>query len=183
VLVRIRFKHGVKSYEIIYRLLKELYSVYGRRLSIVDLTYGYGRFYRLSRHLISKLVGVDVVRYDWEVVPDVFYQMDCRVFVSKVLRGELSIEPDLIVVDPPWSHEKRGVMARKIGISNMPYHIKDIDSTTIINTAVKLAKHYSVPLLYRYKEALNYNHIILAEAEVKIIRNTGKVFYGICLVS
>jgi hypothetical protein len=66
-----RYKHGVKSYEIVKRLLSYIYA--GRPLNVVDLTYGVGRFYRESKHLIGRIVAVDIRRYEWEVEPTVFY--------------------------------------------------------------------------------------------------------------
>ena len=54
----LRYRHGVKSYEIVKRLLG--YISAGRPLNIVDLTYGVGRFYRLSRPMIGRIVAVDI---------------------------------------------------------------------------------------------------------------------------
>jgi len=96
----IRYRHGVKSYEIVRKLLGYVYN--GRPLSIVDLTFGAGRFYRLSRGMIGRIIAVDIARHRWEVEPTVFYQMDCRVFVDMALRGEIALgDVDLVVVDPP----------------------------------------------------------------------------------
>jgi hypothetical protein len=147
----------------------------------VDLTYGVGRFYRLSRSMIGRIVAVDIRKHEWEVEPTIFYQMDCRVFVDKVLNGEIELgDVDIVVVDPPWSHEKRGVMAREAGISRQPYHLKGTDSKSIIHAALRLSEALGKPLLYRYREPLPCNHLVLAVAEVKMTYNKGKIYYGIC---
>jgi hypothetical protein len=175
----IRYRHGVKSYEIVQRLLGYIYA--GRPLSIVDLTFGVGRFYRLSRSMIGKIVAVDIERYRWEVEPTVFYQMDCRIFVDRVLKGEIYLgDVDIIVVDPPWSSEKRGVRPKRTGISNQPYHMSGINSKSIVQAAIRLSRTLSKPLLYRYKEPLPCRHIIRAVTEVKIMYNKGYIHYGIC---
>jgi hypothetical protein len=173
------FKHGVKSYEIIRYLVDSVFT--GRSdLIVIDLTYGLGRFYRLVRSRIKELVGVDIVKHDWEVTPDKFYLMDCRKFVSQVIKGMIQVnKPDLIVVDPPWSSEKRGRFPRSTGVSNMPYHM-NTDSKLIIRVAVELAKHLNTSLLYRYSDMLNYEHIIHVISEVKMMGNVGRVHYGIC---
>jgi hypothetical protein len=79
-----------------------------------------------------------------------------------------------------YIHEKRGNIAQQIGISSMPYHLKHVDSKSIIDAALQLAKHLNTLLLYRYKEPLKCKHIIMAKAEVKIIRNKGVIYYGVC---
>jgi len=180
----VRVRHGVKSFEIVDLLLSKVFPNRGD-LVVVDLTYGYGRFYRLARKRIEYIIGVDIEKHEWEVAPSIFYQMPCQVFVEKVIRNEIVLpsKVNLVVVDPPWSHEKRGKIAQQIGVSSMPYHLKHIDSRSIIDAATKLAKHLSTLLLYRYKEPLSCKHIIMAKAEVKIIRNKGVVHYGVCIFS
>jgi hypothetical protein len=67
--VTLVFRHGVRSYEIIDVLLSKLFP--GRAdLVVVDLTYGVGRFYRLCRGRIARLIAVDTVKHVWEVEPD-----------------------------------------------------------------------------------------------------------------
>ncbi|MCC6024534.1 MAG: hypothetical protein LM600_07530 [Thaumarchaeota archaeon] len=177
----LRVKHGVKSHKIVNTLLSMCFP--NRLLTVIDLTYGVGRFYRIARSRIKLLIGVDIVRYAWEIKPDLFYQMPCQMFVDKVLRNEIVLpgSVDLVVIDPPWSHEKRGVFPKKIGISNMPYHLEFVNSRSIINAATRLAKHLNTLLLYRYKEPLSCEHVIKLEAEVRIMHNTGVVHYGICI--
>jgi hypothetical protein len=173
------YRHGVKSCEIVRKLLGYVYT--GRPLSIADLTYGVGRFYRLSGPMIGRIVAVDIARHRWEVEPTVFYQMDCGVFVDRALRGEVVLgEVDLVVVDPPWSHEKRGVAARETGVSRQPYHMAGVDSRSIVEAAVSLSRALGKPLLYRYRGLLQCNHTARAVAEVKMIRSKGHVYYGVC---
>ncbi len=178
--VVLRYKHGVKSFRIVRRLLSYVYV--GRPLSILDLTYGAGRFYRSSKSMIGRIIAVDVTKYKWEVEPTIFYQVDCRIFVNRVLRGEIELgDIDVIVVDPPWSSEKRGAQLRETGISKQPYHLKGVDSRTIVQVALKLSQALGKPLMYRYKEPLPCKHLVKAIAEVKMIRNRGYVYYGICV--
>ena len=175
----VKYRHGIKSYVIVRRLLGYVYN--GRPLSIIDLTYGVGRFYRLSKPMIGKIVAVDIERHKWEVKPTMFYQMDCRIFVDMVLRGEIDLgDVDIVVVDPPWSAEKRGTIPRETGVSKQPYHLREVDSRSIINATLRLSGALNKPLLYRYKEPLKCNHLVLVVAEVKMMYNRGNVHYGIC---
>jgi len=169
------YKHGAKSYEIVATLLGYLPG----QLRVLDLTYGVGRFYRLCRDKIDLLIAVDVTRHDWEVRPDIFLNVDAVTLIHRMLDGYY-LPFSLIVVDPPWSKEKRGKASSQLGMSSMPYHVHAKPSETIINEALALAEKRHVPLLYRYKQKLPCNHMVYARAEVKIIRNTGTIHYGIC---
>jgi hypothetical protein len=176
------YKHGIKSYEIVHRLLAHIYARTGRKLHVLDLTFGTGRFYRKSKHLIDKIIAVDIRRYEWEVKPTMFYQMDCLELMGKVLDGEIELgDIDVIVTDPPWSHEKRGVAFKETGISRQPYHLTGINSKSIIQAALELAQALRKLLLYRYKEPLKCEHLLRVAAEVKMMRNRGWVYYGVCL--
>jgi len=168
------YKHGAKSYEIVATLLGYLPG----QLRVLDLTFGVGRFYRLCRDKIDLLIAVDVAKYEWEVKPDIFLNVDAVTLVHRMLDG-FHLPFSLIVVDPPWSREKRRKASSKLGISSMPYHVH-AKSMTIINEALTLARNRRVPLLYRYKQKLPCNHMVYARAEVKIIGNTGTIHYGIC---
>jgi len=175
----LKFKHGIKSYDIVEKLISHVYPA--EMLTILDLTYGVGRFYRKLKHRVRRLIAVDRRRYVWETVPDEFYEEDAKIFAEKILRGEIKItRPDLIVIDPPWSQTKRGYIPRLSGIADMPYHIRGVDINSIINAAITLSRHYNSPVLYRFKNKLPYRHLIHAEAEVKIMGKTGIVHYGIC---
>ena len=175
------YKHGKWSFEIVNRMLA--YTFPNRYdLVVVDLTYGLGRFYRIARKRITNLIGVDILKHEWETKPDAFYQMPAQLFVHKVIKGEIELPQhvDLVVVDPPWSNSIRGVFPREIGISHMPYHVKNVNANVIIMVAEKLAAHIHAKLLYRYNECLTCNHIIKVEVNVNIMKNTGIIYYGIC---
>jgi 23S rRNA U2552 (ribose-2'-O)-methylase RlmE/FtsJ len=175
-----RFRHGTKSYQIIKFIFDTLFPA-KNDLIVLDLTYGKGRFYRLVKNKIKTLIAVDIIKHDWEIKPNIFYNMSCIDFVNNVIENKMKFEKiDIIVVDPPWSSEKRGYFPKRIGISNMPYHMK-INSKSIIDAAIKLSHFLAAPLLYRYKKHLSCNHILIIEAETIIMKRKGKVFYGVCL--
>jgi hypothetical protein len=177
--IYVRVRHGTRSYEIVDTLLSKLFPNRAD-LVVVDLTYGIGRFYRLARKRISQLIAVDIYKHEWEVKPDTFYQMPCQLFVEKVINGEIALpRTSLVVVDPPWSSEKRGRFPSGTGISNLPYHML-VDSKSIIVYAVRLAKHLNTLLLYRYREPLPCEHVARAEVVVNMMRNKGLVYYGVC---
>jgi len=176
----LRLRQGVASWKIVDIIMSELFSDRIEGIKVIDLTYGLGRFYRIARRHIKQLIAVDIQRLDWEVCPDIFYQMDLRVFVKKALDGELNIDSaDLVVVDPPWSVEKRGT-DKLSSIKNLQHYTIAAPSQSLIWSAAALAKHLQAPLLYRYKELINCNHIIKVIYDVNIFGNKGKVFYGVC---
>ena len=70
---------------------------------VLDVTFGVGRFYKIKRPQF--LVGADIKKRNWEVIPDVF-------FLKAVwsLRYEKSLDNykfDVIVIDPPWGKIQR----------------------------------------------------------------------------
>jgi hypothetical protein len=175
-----RVRHGTRSYEIVDTLMSKLYPNRAD-LVVVDLTYGVGRFYRLARRRISQLIAVDIEKHQWEVKPDIFYQMPCQVFVEKVIKGNIALpKANIVVVDPPWSSEKRGSQPNDVGISSLPYHLKYIDSRSVIVYAVKLAKHLNTLLLYRYCELLRCEHVARVDVVVNMMGHKGLVYYGVC---
>jgi hypothetical protein len=175
----ITFKHGIKSYDVVEYIFNILFPA-RYDLTVVDLTYGKGRFYKKVRHRINMLIGVDILRHDWEVKPDVFYTMSCQEFTAKVLKGEMQPpRADLIVVDPPWDTTKRGLSTVPIRLLEMPYHMY-VKPSDIVYTAMVLSKHLRIPLLYRYREPLKCNKVIDARAEVKLFGTRGFVYYGVC---
>jgi hypothetical protein len=180
MLIYMRVRHGTRSYEIVDTLMSKLYPNRAD-LVVVDLTYGVGRFYRLARKRISQLIAVDIYKYEWEVKPDIFYQMPCQLFVEKVINGEIVLpRASLVVVDPPWSSEKRGRFPSGTGVSSLPYHMKYVDSRSIIVYAMRLAKHLDTLLLYRYYEVLQCDHVARVEVIVNMMGNKGLVYYGVC---
>jgi len=173
------FRHGAKSYEIMKWIFNTLFPA-RNDLIVLDLTYGKGRFYRLVRNRIKTLIGVDIIKHNWETKPDVFYNMPCEKFVRDVIENKIKLEKlDIIVVDPPWSFEKRRSIKDYVFYSKLPYHM-NISSMPIIYFSMKLSKHLSTPLLYRYKEHLTCKHVLKADAIVNLYRHIGKVYYGVC---
>ena len=178
--VRLRYSAGKrKSYDIIFILFGRL-GLLSRGKRVLDLTYGRGRFYRRVKRYGTCIVGVDIERHEWEVEPCEFIHMDAREYVDRILRGEASIgRVDAVVVDPPWSSEKRGQMPRRTGISGMPYHMP-VKSRVIVDAAARLAGILGVPLVYRYKEELPGSSIVV-ESIVNIMRRQGTVYYGVVM--
>ena len=70
---------------------------------VLDVTYGKGRFYRIYRPRV--LVGADIVRREWEIVPDLFIQKP--VWGLRYERELQNYAFDLLVVDPPWGKPQR----------------------------------------------------------------------------
>jgi hypothetical protein len=120
--------------------------------------------------------------HEWKVKPDMFYQMPCQYFVSEIVEGKIQVLIiDLVVVDPPWNKEKRGLPSIPVAIAKMPYHMY-VNSAYIIHTGVRLARHLNTLLLYRYRERLECKHLISINAEVKFFEKKGYVYYGVCKV-
>jgi len=173
-----------KSYNIMYMLLYRVYRDLGINgmMRLVDLTYGRGRFYRRFPRGKLYIVAVDPYRHEWEVEPDEYHQVTAAEYVDSIIHGGGSTAPDVnvIVVDPPWSHEKRGVFPRYTGISSMPYHQRGVNSIDIIRSALRLREHYGVPLIYRYKEPIT-GTTVLVKHNIVFMRNKGTIYYGIIM--
>jgi len=72
--------------------------------SVLDVTYGEGRFYKTCRDNILFLIGSDPKKWSWVVKPDLFYQFN--VFYLYMLLSKRKFDLpirrlDIIVVDPP----------------------------------------------------------------------------------
>jgi hypothetical protein len=69
--------------------------------SVLDVTYGKGRFYYFYRPRV--LIASDPYKREWIVEPDIFYQLPVWALYHKLKKGEVRL-PDisLIVIDPPW---------------------------------------------------------------------------------
>ena len=72
--------------------------------SVLDVTYGQGRFYKTCRDNILFLIGSDPNKWNWVVKPDLFYQFN--VFYLYMLLSKRKFDLpirrlDIIVVDPP----------------------------------------------------------------------------------
>lgn len=93
---------------LIYDMLKEL-GLQPERLTILDTTFGEGRFYGAWRPKL--LIGSDIRVLNWLVEPDVFIRKPSW-SVWRIV-SKLGVKPDLIVVDPPFSPYERGYEKRK----------------------------------------------------------------------
>jgi len=171
-----------KSYDIMYMLLYRVYRELGINgiMRLVDLTYGRGRFYRRFPRGKLYIIAIDPYRHEWEVEPDEYHQVTAAEYVDSIVNGGRGITLDVIVVDPPWSHEKRGRSPRYTGISSMPYHQRGVRSYDIISSALDLRKHYGVPLIYRYKEPIT-GTTVLVKHNIVFMRNKGTIYYGIIM--
>ena len=72
--------------------------------SVLDVTYGEGRFYKTCIDNIGFLIGSDPKKWSWVVKPDLFYQFN--VFYLYMLLSKRKFDLpirrlDIIVVDPP----------------------------------------------------------------------------------
>jgi len=168
--------HG-KSYSVMLHIFKLLGFPIGVR--ILDLTYGVGRFYRIIKDVYRPfIIGVDIVKHRWEVEPDVFIQKDCRKLSIDEVRQYGKI--DIVVVDPPWSHEKRGKVSYMVSVSKLPYHIPGTEPYQIIYAATRIAREFGAPLIARFMEPISGSDIVLKNNTV-IFKNKGVVYYSIIL--
>jgi len=168
--------HG-KSYSVMLYIFRLLGFPVG--VKILDLTYGVGRFYRLIKSVYKPfIIGVDIARHKWEVEPNVFIQKDCtKLTIDEVRRyGDINI----VVVDPPWNHVKRGGTSEMISVSKMPYHIPNVNPWQIVYAALRLAKELNTPLIVRFMEPIPSADIIL-ENNVVVLGSRGTVYYSIVL--
>jgi len=114
--------------------------------SVLETTYGEGRFYVLFRP--SYLVGVDVVKRRWLTYPDEFYLMTVWEFYNLAKKGGFKPRTaiDVVVCDPPWGKEQR----REHYTRNAPY--------AVIHYSVKVAE-----LLNARYFLLHYHRVIRIE--------------------
>ena len=149
--------------------------------SVLDITYGEGRFYKTCRDNILFLIGSDPKKWDWIVKPDLFYQFN--VFYLYMLLSKKNFvlplrELDVVVVDPPrWkrsNYNRRKMYNYIIGTPEK-----------IIEYAGKIAKllssHY---LVVHYDKIIDVEYytperIIMFEwfARYLNINNNNKSFY------
>jgi hypothetical protein len=125
---------------VVYSLL----SRHGLYDSVLDVTYGRGRFYCYKRPRL--LVGADPKAWDWIVEPDIFIPKP--VWALRRVLGALGLSFDVMVVDPPaWGdkrYNRRGEYSYAVG-----------SAKTILAEAVKLAAGQGVPyILVHYQETL-----------------------------
>jgi len=165
-----------KSYTVMLDIFRMLQLPY--RPVVLDLTYGTGRFYwKIVEEYEPEIIAVDIVRHEWEIRPDVFIQKDARTLSLNDVQAYGKI--DLVVVDPPWSHLKRGVVSPLAGYSKQPYHMKHVDPYSIINKAIELAGELRSTLVARFKEPLGCADILIRD-RVVVFGRRGVVYYSIC---
>jgi len=91
--------------------------------TVVDTTFGKGRFYSYLKP--DKLIGVDPIRWEWIIKPDVFHQMTVFRFCREIEEGKISYDSvDVVVVDPPaWNdgirYNRRDEYSYIIGTAKM----------------------------------------------------------------
>jgi len=165
----VEFPHRTASYDIILYIFRELRLPIGVR--VLDLTYGVGRFYRkVINEFKPYIIGVDIARHEWEVPPAEFYLTDARYFNQPV-------EADVVVVDPPWSAEKRGVMARHTGISALPYHMP-AKPEQLIRAARSTAHRLRVPLIAKYYKPVEPASLLIVH-NITMMRHESRVYYSV----
>ena len=119
--------------------------------SVLDVTYGRGRFYYYMKP--EFLVGADVKVWGWIVKPDIFIQKP--VWALDKILNKINIKFDVLVVDPPaWSkgvsYNKREEYSYILGTPEL-----------IINEAIKLAKKHEIPyILLHFNKLLDKLPII-----------------------
>ena len=99
----------LKPSSCLIRMLLEEAGLEPRGLTVVDVTYGEGRFYLAWRPRL--LLGCDVRLLKWKVEPDWFALTPSWACWTRV--EKLALETDLVVVDPPFS--ERGHRSWKHG--------------------------------------------------------------------
>jgi len=96
-------------------LIKDMIKNIGlkpNKLKVLDITYGVGKFYKAWKP--KRLVGIDPMKWNWETIPDQFYQIKVQE-AYKYVKNQIF---DLLVIDPPWSrykHSKRKHYSFKVG--------------------------------------------------------------------
>jgi hypothetical protein len=120
--------------------------------SVLETTYGEGRFYVLFRP--PYLVGVDIVKHRWLTYPDEFYLMSVWEFYNMVRKGGFAprMRIDAVVCDPPWGKAQR----RSHYTRNAP--------GAIIHYSVKAAELLSARyFLLHYHRVLNLDNLEIAK--------------------
>jgi len=166
---------SARSYNVMLSIFRLLGFPTGIR--ILDLTYGIGRFYRKIKVVYKPIIiAIDIRKYKWEVIPDIFLQKDANTLSIADIRQYGKI--DVVVADPPWSHTKRGVVSSEIAYSKLPYHLPGTDPIQIVNKAIEIAQTLNVPLIVRYKEPLPNSDIVIRNSVV-VFKRRGYVYYSI----
>lgn len=81
----------------VFDLLREA-NIRPKQVTVLDLTYGEGRFWLAARPRL--LIGADVAVHEWLEKPDIFIPRPA--WQAWRIVEELGIHVDIIAVDPPW---------------------------------------------------------------------------------
>ena len=120
-----------------------------RGLTVLDTTYGEGRFYIAWRPRLLIGVDIQVPRTGWIVKPDIF--IPHNIFTIDRLLDALPV-PDIVVVDPPFGYWQR---------HRPHYHLFNYLARDIIDKAAGIAREYGVPLLVHYRDIVELDGLTL----------------------
>jgi hypothetical protein len=128
--------------------------------SILDVTYGEGRFYKTCRDNILFLISSDPKRWDWVVKPDLYFQFNVFYLYMLLSKKKFYLplrRVDVVVVDPPkWNinarYNKREIYNYLVGTPEL-----------IITTSGKIAKLLNTRYLL-----IHYNNRYLVEGYTPI---------------
>jgi hypothetical protein len=120
--------------------------------SVLDVTYGEGRFYKLCRSGL-KIVASDPVKRDWVVKPDSFIQANVFYLYRLASTKQFTAtDLDAVVVDPPkWTRNAR---YRVHDMLNYLIRTPELIIEYAAKTAGLLGARY---LLVHYKKILQLN--------------------------
>ena len=133
---------------LIFDLISNVLDVFHRRIVILDLTYGEGRFYKAFGVFKPYIIAIDIRKLNWHVVPDEFYLTAAWRWKHVVNHKKV----DLVVVDPPWMEWRRGSEGR------YHYSVYNIVGSplSILNAGFEAAIHYNAYILIHYKERVTH---------------------------
>lgn len=125
---------------------------------VLDLTYGEGRFYQACKSEVH-VTGIDIVKHEWAVEPDIFIQDDAFLAVKKLKR-----EYDVAVIDPPFDTEPNNHNPRK----DVYYASSNSWNIHKLVQLIKLAKAYVAPTVivkYLPKEWDELTHLFALQPQ------------------
>ncbi|MCE4619017.1 MAG: hypothetical protein F7C37_06205 [Desulfurococcales archaeon] len=140
---RCRYPYGT----MVWLLLREAGL---RPRSVIDLTYGLGKFWSCYRP--RRIIAYDIRRLDWVVEPDEFYQKPAWAALYKYPYGV-----DLVAVDPPWQRCEKGngCHGRRMAVGGAWwFRVSRAVGTPelILDTAARVAGSLGVPVLVHYEK-------------------------------
>ena len=151
---------------------------------VIDTTYGRGRFYAVYRP--KMLIGIDVKKWKWMVVPDRFYNCTVWQFYNMLKRGDVKIgNVDVVVTDPPKWHNRKHKrieynyiigsprliiyyaynVARLLNAKYLLVHYYKIPSDIIDNSKIVRAIKFYFASRYIYTSPKSYSYFILYDLQ------------------